>query len=233
MARAALELNRYPDGGSYRLRQALAERHGVRFEEVTVCAGADAVIGYTSPVDARPGRRGRSPAGRRSRATCSTRSSSARVPVRVPLRDHRFDLDALLDAITPRTKLVFVAAPNNPTGHDERPRRARRVLRRASRRTSSPSSTRRTSSTSTSPTTRTRSRSTSRPGTACSSCARSRRSTGSPGFASATASGPTDVITAIGKVRRAFDVSSAGQEAALASLGDDELARRRARTARR
>ena len=40
--------------------------------------------------------------------------------------------------------------------------------------------------------------------------------------------GPADVITAIGKVRRAFDVTSAGQEAALASLGDDaEIARRR------
>ncbi len=38
--------------------------------------------------------------------------------------------------------------------------------------------------------------------------------------------GPADVITAIGKVRRAFDVDAAGQEAALASLdGDDELAR--------
>ena len=40
--------------------------------------------------------------------------------------------------------------------------------------------------------------------------------------------GPADVITAVGKVRRAFDVSSAGQEAALASLGDEaEVARRR------
>ena len=40
--------------------------------------------------------------------------------------------------------------------------------------------------------------------------------------------GPEDVITAIGKVRRAFDVTSAGQEAALASVGDDaEIARRR------
>ena len=37
-------------------------------------------------------------------------------PVRVPLRDHRYDLEALLDAITPRTKLVYVCHPNNPTG---------------------------------------------------------------------------------------------------------------------
>src|SRR5438128_10694416 len=44
MARTAGELNRYPDGGAYRLRAALAERHGVRFEELAIGAGADAVI---------------------------------------------------------------------------------------------------------------------------------------------------------------------------------------------
>src|SRR5256714_7325231 len=36
MGRAAGELNRYPDGGAYRLRAALAERHGVRFEEIAL-----------------------------------------------------------------------------------------------------------------------------------------------------------------------------------------------------
>ena len=37
-------------------------------------------------------------------------------PVRVPLERGRFDLEAILAAVTPRTKLVFIAAPNNPTG---------------------------------------------------------------------------------------------------------------------
>ena len=44
LERAARELNRYPDGGAYRLRSALAEKHGVRFEEVALGSGADGVI---------------------------------------------------------------------------------------------------------------------------------------------------------------------------------------------
>ena len=59
-ARAALEagldgLNRYPDGGVYRLRDALAHRHGVEQENVVVAAGADAIIGYLSLALLEPG----------------------------------------------------------------------------------------------------------------------------------------------------------------------------------
>src|SRR6266545_4335120 len=113
--RATLELNRYPDGGAYRLRQELAERHDVRFEEVTVCAGADAVIGYLSLALLDPG----------DEAVTGWPSFPSYVldplkvgatPVRVPLEQNRFDLEAILQAITARTKLVFLAVPNNPTG---------------------------------------------------------------------------------------------------------------------
>src|SRR5712691_4928751 len=91
LARCADELNRYPDGGAYRLRAALAERFNVRFDEVAVGSGADGLI------------------------DCLAQKMSA-VPRQIPLRDHRYDLDALLGAIGPRTKLVYVCAPNNPTG---------------------------------------------------------------------------------------------------------------------
>ena len=113
--RSARELNRYPDGGAYTLRAALAERHGVDFGEVIVCAGADAVIGFTSQALLEEGD---------EIVTCwpsfpsyvlDARKLGA-TPVLVPLRDHRFDLDGLLDAITERTKIVYVATPNNPTG---------------------------------------------------------------------------------------------------------------------
>ena len=59
MERATAELNRYPDGGAFRLRSALAERHGVRFEEIAVGSGADGFIDGISQAVIDPGRRDR------------------------------------------------------------------------------------------------------------------------------------------------------------------------------
>jgi histidinol-phosphate aminotransferase len=115
MERAAAELNRYPDGGAYRLRAALAERHGVRFEEIAVGSGADGMIDGVSQATLDPG----------DQIVCGWPSFASYVlyarklgaqVVQVPLREYRYDLVALLAAITPRTKLVYICHPNNPTG---------------------------------------------------------------------------------------------------------------------
>ena len=115
LERVAGELNRYPDGGSYRLRAALAERHGVRFEEIAIGSGADGLIDGISQAVLNEG----------DQIVCGwpsfpsyaiyARKLSAE-PVQVPLGNERYDLDALLGAITERTKLVYVCHPNNPTG---------------------------------------------------------------------------------------------------------------------
>ncbi len=113
--RAVREANRYPDGGAYALRRALAERHDVSCDEITVCAGADSVIGYATLALLDPG--DEIVTGWPSfPAYVLDATKLGAVPVTVPLREQRFDLDALLEAITPRTKIVFVATPNNPTG---------------------------------------------------------------------------------------------------------------------
>jgi histidinol-phosphate aminotransferase len=115
MAHAASELNRYPDGGSYRLHEALAARHGVDAASICVGAGADGCIDLLSQATIDPG----------DEVVCGWPSFPSYViyarklggEVRtVPLADHRYDLDALLAAITPRTKLVYICHPNNPTG---------------------------------------------------------------------------------------------------------------------
>jgi histidinol-phosphate aminotransferase len=227
IARAALDLNRYPDGGAWRLRTALAERHGTRFEQVIVCAGADAVVGYVCQATLDPG----------DEVVTGWPSFPSYVldplklgvtPVRVPLVDERLDLEAMLAAITPRTKLVFIAAPNNPTGttndraeldaYFERvPEHVLTVLDQAYfEYVEDPGY----------------------PEAIAEYLASGRRVLvlrtfskifGLAGLRVGYGIGPEDVIAAIGKVRRAFDVTSVGQEAALASLdAAGELERRRA-----
>ncbi|HEU5362994.1 MAG TPA: histidinol-phosphate transaminase [Gaiellaceae bacterium] len=115
MEEAAADLNRYPDGGTYRLHTALAERHGVKFAEVCAGAGADGCIDMLSQAILDPG----------DEVVCGwpsfpsyviyARRQGAEASL-VPLRDLRYDLDALLGAVTPRTKLVYICLPNNPTG---------------------------------------------------------------------------------------------------------------------
>jgi histidinol-phosphate aminotransferase len=115
LAAAAPELNRYPDGGGYRLRLALAERHGVEPEEIALGAGADGVVDCLSQVSLEPG----------DEIVCGWPSFPSYVigarklgaePRMIPLDEGRYDLGAILDAVSERTKLVFVCHPNNPTG---------------------------------------------------------------------------------------------------------------------
>ena len=226
IGRATLELNRYPDGGAYRLRHALAERHEVRYEEVTVCAGADAVIGYLCLAVLDPG----------DEAVTGWPSFPSYVldplkvgatSIRVPLRQHRFDLEALLAAVTPKTKLVFIAAPNNPTGttntraeldayFEAVPQHVVTVLDQAYfeyvEDPEYPNAIEEYA----------------KAGHRILVLRTFSKIFGLAGLRVGYGVGPAEIVEAIGKVRRAFDVSSAGQEAALASMDDEEeVARRR------
>src|SRR5215210_1934813 len=113
--RSVADLNRYPDGGAYRLRAALAERYDLRFEEVAVGAGSDGLVDCLSLATLDPG----------EEIVCGWPSFPSyvidarklgAVPRTVPLRDGRYDLEAMLEAVGPRTKIVYVCLPNNPTG---------------------------------------------------------------------------------------------------------------------
>jgi histidinol-phosphate aminotransferase len=115
---AAAELNRYPDGGGLRLRHELADRHRVPPEQVVLGNGADELIRLCGLISLETGDRGvlawpSYPSYGTSIACCGGE------PVRVPLAGRAIDLDALLAAVAsggPRSKLVYVANPNNPTG---------------------------------------------------------------------------------------------------------------------
>ena len=113
--RASSALNRYPDGGALRLQSALALKHDVDSGCVALAAGVDGVIAYLSLATLEPG----------DEIVCGWPSflsyvlSASRLGAtsrRVPLGGDRYDVEAILGAITARTKLVYLCNPNNPTG---------------------------------------------------------------------------------------------------------------------
>jgi histidinol-phosphate aminotransferase len=228
LARCVSELNRYPDGGAWRLRATLAEQHGVRYEEVAVGAGADGLIDCLSQAALDPG----------EEIVCGWPSfpsyvidaaKQGAVAVKVPLRDQRYDLEAMLAAIGPRTNLVYICHPNNPTGTmntraeitaflDAVPESVLVVIDQAYReyvddpeypdaiedyfKAGRPVAVLRTFS----------------------------KIYGLAGLRVGYMVAPEEVVTAANKVKRAFDVTSAAQAAALASLDEPEEIERRRRS---
>ncbi|HTM85223.1 MAG TPA: histidinol-phosphate transaminase [Mycobacterium sp.] len=114
IAAASETLNRYPDNGYAALRSRLAEHVGFPPEQISVGAGSVSLCQQLIQITAGPG--DEVLFGWRSFEVypLQVRVAGA-IPVQVPLRDHTFDLDALLAAITDRTRLIFVCNPNNPT----------------------------------------------------------------------------------------------------------------------
>ncbi|WP_297813242.1 histidinol-phosphate transaminase [uncultured Methylophaga sp.] len=115
VAKASKEMTRYPDGNGYALKMALAEKLQLAPEQITLGNGSNDVLELLA----------RAFAGKSDEVVFSehafavyplaTKAIGA-TGVAVPAKDYGHDLDAMLAAINSRTKLVFIANPNNPTG---------------------------------------------------------------------------------------------------------------------
>lgn len=109
-------VNRYPDMGAVELRTALADHLGVDADQVAVGTGSSALCQQLVVATSGPGDEVVFP-WRSFEAYPIFAQIAGATPVAVPLTaDHRVDLDAMADAITDRTRMVFVCNPNNPTG---------------------------------------------------------------------------------------------------------------------
>ncbi len=115
IAAAGREVHRYPDNGAAELTEALAQRFGVPAEHIALGCGS---VGVTQQLLEAIGEPGAEVvyAWRSFEAYPILVQLSAATSVQVPLRDETHDLAAMAEAITDRTRLVFVCNPNNPTG---------------------------------------------------------------------------------------------------------------------
>src|ERR1700748_3374465 len=115
IAEAARSVHRYPDNGAQALIGAIADKFGVPAEHVAVGCGS---VGVTQQLLAAIGEPGTEVmyAWRSFEAYPIRGDLTGRESVCVPLRDQTHDLAAMAAAITPRTRLIFVCNPNNPTG---------------------------------------------------------------------------------------------------------------------
>ncbi len=111
---AVQHLNRYPDGSGFYLRQALAKKHGVTPEQVVLGNGSNELIELIVRTFLRPGDEAIVPHPSFVVYPMIVQAAGG-IRVMVMLKDYRLDLEAMARAITPLTKLVFVANPNNPT----------------------------------------------------------------------------------------------------------------------
>ena len=115
IADAASGVNRYPDDAAAALREQLAAEYGVAPEQVLLGNGSVELCRMALAATCDPG--DEVIFGQPSfEAYPILAMQVGATMVQVPLADHRYDLDAMADAVTDRTRLVFVCNPNNPTG---------------------------------------------------------------------------------------------------------------------
>jgi len=124
---AAADITRYPDGNAYALKQALARRFDVDADQIVLGNGSNDVLELVAQAYVRPGDHTVFSQHAFTVYPLATQARGARGIV-VPARDFGHDLDAMRNAITPQTRVVFVANPNNPTGTWLKPGEIERFL---------------------------------------------------------------------------------------------------------
>lgn len=115
MQQAAVEMHRYPDGSAHYLCQAIAAKLDVAPDQVLPANGSNEIIEFIGHAFLGPGKemvmadRGFA-IFHLVAALCRAKS------ILVPMKNFTHDVDAMLAAITPRTRVIFISNPNNPTG---------------------------------------------------------------------------------------------------------------------
>jgi histidinol-phosphate aminotransferase len=113
--KAAEELELYPDGGATQLRQAIAGAYGLNAERIVCGAGSDDLLSLLARAYLGPGDEGLYTRHGFLMYPIAIQACGA-TPVVAPEVNYTASIDEILKKVTPRTRVVFLANPNNPTG---------------------------------------------------------------------------------------------------------------------
>ncbi len=112
---AATDLHRYPDGSNSKLRSALAEYHQIDFQGIICSSGSEDLLRLIAFAYAGPGDEIIYSQYGFIVYHFATLAVGAK-PIKVPEKNFAIDVDGIISAVSERTKIVFLANPNNPTG---------------------------------------------------------------------------------------------------------------------
>lgn len=115
IADVATHLERYPDGSAEKLRTAIADAHGLNYDNIICGNGSDEILAMLANAYLAAGDEAIFTEHGFLVYRIATLANSA-VPVVVNETNFTTDVDAILAAVTPKTRIVFLANPNNPTG---------------------------------------------------------------------------------------------------------------------
>jgi histidinol-phosphate aminotransferase len=115
MQAALADIARYPDGNGFELKHALAQRFGVDMSQIVLGNGSNDVLELAARAFLAPGLEAVYSQHAFAVYPLATQAIGA-TGIEVPAREFAHDLGAMLAAVTPRTRVIFVANPNNPTG---------------------------------------------------------------------------------------------------------------------
>jgi histidinol-phosphate aminotransferase len=120
IAAAAADLTRYPDGNGFALKAAIAAKFSVPMDSIVLGNGSNDVLELVTHAFLRPGDHAVYAQHAFAVYPLATQARGA-TGIEVPATSFAHDLDAMRAAITPQTRVVFIANPNNPTGTWHRP----------------------------------------------------------------------------------------------------------------
>ncbi|OGW37346.1 MAG: histidinol-phosphate transaminase [Nitrospirae bacterium RBG_13_39_12] len=108
-------LNRYPDSSGYYIKKALSDKLSIRENEIILGNGSNELIDITVRTFLQFGDEAVMAHPSFIVYPLSVQATGGK-PVQVPLKEYKHDLDAMANAVTSRTRMLFIANPNNPTG---------------------------------------------------------------------------------------------------------------------